>query len=62
MTTLNSRFTHDDSDEYFTMFCGVIDFAASRLSFCQAGYTTPLRLSPGGPLTRIGDGGFPVAL
>ncbi len=62
VAALNRRFLHDDGDEYFTMFCGVIDFDASRLCYCQAGYTTPMHLSAEGRLTQIGNGGFPVAL
>ncbi|MBC7737788.1 MAG: response regulator, partial [Candidatus Saccharibacteria bacterium] len=35
---LNERFVRDGCDEYFTMFCGVLDQKSDNLTFCQAGY------------------------
>ncbi len=60
--TLNSRFFHDDSEDYFTLFCGVIDHDSQELHFCQAGYPSPMVVTKDGTLRDIGDGGYPVAL
>ena len=60
--TLNDRFFHDDSEDYFTLFCGIIDHDSATLHFCQAGYPTPMVVSADGTLRDIGDGGYPVAL
>lgn len=60
--TLNDRFFHDDSEDYFTLFCGLIDHNNATLHFCQAGYPTPIVVSADGALRDVGDGGYPVAL
>ncbi|QBY01234.1 response regulator [Rhodophyticola sp. CCM32] len=60
--TLNDRFFHDDSEDYFTFFCAILDHETQMLHFCQAGYPSPMVVSPGGTIHEIGDGGYPVAL
>lgn len=60
--TLNDRFFHDDSEDYFTFFCGVIDHDGGLLHFCQAGYPTPIVVSSDNSIRNVGDGGYPVAL
>lgn len=60
--TLNDRFYHDDSEDYFTLFCGVIDHASQVLHFCQAGYPKPMAVASNGTIREIGEGGYPVAL
>lgn len=60
--TLNDRFFHDDSEDYFTLFCGVIDHTTQVLHFCQAGYPKPMVVASDGSIREIGEGGFPVAL
>ncbi|MBU2958865.1 SpoIIE family protein phosphatase [Paracoccus sp. C2R09] len=62
VAALNRRFHDPDSHDYFTMFCGVIDRAADRLHYCQAGYPSPIIVSREGDLDHVGDGGFPVGL
>lgn len=59
---LNQRFGASDNDDYFTMFCGVLDAATGQLSFCQAGAPAPISISESGEDHQIGDGGFPVGL
>lgn len=59
---LNARFYRDDSTEYFTMFCGIIEKDSDRMHFCQAGYPSPLIVARDRSCRVIGDGGFPVAL
>ncbi|MGH1578566.1 PP2C family protein-serine/threonine phosphatase [Planktotalea sp.] len=62
VSALNKRFFSFESDEYFTMFCGVIDKTTGKLDFCQAGHPSPLFLGPKGTVQVIGDGGFPVGI
>ena len=59
---LNTRFTASENDDYFTMFCGVIDKVSGRLDYCQAGYPSPFYVNQSGVAEAIGDGGFPVGM
>lgn len=59
---LNERFCTDAHDDYFTMFCGVMDARRVKLFYCQAGYPSPYYVDPNGNVTQIGDGGFPVGM
>lgn len=59
---LNKRFSASENDDYFTMFCGVIDKTTGRMDFCQAGYPSPFYVKPSGVAQAIGDGGFPVGM
>ena len=62
VSALNARFSGTDNDDYFTMFCGVIDTASGRLDYCQAGYPSPCVVTRSGVATALGDGGFPVGM
>ncbi|MGJ8597553.1 PP2C family protein-serine/threonine phosphatase [Sulfitobacter sp.] len=62
VTTLNDRFSTADNDEYFTMFCGVIDTSTGRLEYCQAAYPPPYYVDQSGTAQTVGDGGFPVGM
>lgn len=62
VNALNLRFSAFDNDDYFTMFCGIIDAASGRLDYCQAGYPSPLCVTEAGVVNPVGDGGFPVGL
>lgn len=59
---LNARFFRDDSSDYFTMFCGVLDQHSDTLYYCQAGYPSGFMVGPKGDCQPVGQGGFPVAL
>lgn len=59
---LDTRFLREDSNDYFTLFCGVIEPATSELHYCQAGYSPPLIAACDGQVRQVGDGGYPVAL
>lgn len=59
---LNERFVRDGCDEYFTMFCGILDQSTDCLTFCQAGYPSPFLVSRTGECEMIGAGGYPVGL
>lgn len=59
---LNQRFSRWDNDDYFTMFCGVLDTWSCRLHYCQAGYPSPVYVAQSGEAEMIGDGGFPVGM
>lgn len=59
---LNARFSWSENDDYFTMFCGVLDCQSGRLDFCQAAYPSPFYVAPHGGAQIIGDGGFPVGM
>ncbi|WCR16247.1 PP2C family protein-serine/threonine phosphatase [Paracoccus seriniphilus] len=60
--SLNARFFDQSSNDYFTMFCGVLDHQANVLHYCQAGYPSPVLAQRSGECHLIGEGGFPVAL
>ncbi|CAN0586704.1 unnamed protein product, partial [Ectocarpus sp. 12 AP-2014] len=62
VANLNDRFCSEDSDEYFTMFCGVIDTSNGTLSYCQAAYPSPYYIDRTGGVYTVGDGGFPVGM
>jgi phosphoserine phosphatase RsbU/P len=59
---LNQRFCDAESDQYFTMFCGIIDHEAELLHFCQAAYPSPIVVSSSQPPRSVGTGGFPVGM
>lgn len=59
---LNARFSASDNDDYFTMFCGVVDKSSGRLDYCQAGYPSPFYVNKDGKAEPVGDGGFPVGM
>jgi sigma-B regulation protein RsbU (phosphoserine phosphatase) len=60
--TLNDRFCTEDNDEYFTMFCGVIDASNGQLDYCQAAYPSPFYVDQSRKVDSVGDGGFPVGM
>lgn len=62
VNALNQRFSASDNDDYFTMFCGIMDAATGQLHYCQAGYPSPFCVTVTGDAHEIGDGGFPVGL
>jgi sigma-B regulation protein RsbU (phosphoserine phosphatase) len=62
VANLNDRFFSPENDEYFTMFCGVIDTASGELTYCQAAYPSPCYVDESGAVVMVGDGGFPVAM
>jgi phosphoserine phosphatase RsbU/P len=59
---LNQRFCDAESDQYFTMFCGIIDHKAGILHFCHAAYPGPVIVSQAQPPRGVGTGGFPVGM
>jgi sigma-B regulation protein RsbU (phosphoserine phosphatase) len=59
---LNKRFCKTSEDEYFSMFCGVIDRDSGQLDYCQAAYPSPYYVSQRGDVQEVGDGGFPVGM
>jgi sigma-B regulation protein RsbU (phosphoserine phosphatase) len=59
---LNKRFCKSSEDEYFSMFCGVIDRDSGRLIYCQAAYPSPYYVDRTGNVQLVGDGGFPVGM
>ncbi len=59
---LNVRFGASGTDEYFTMFCGVLNSARGRIDYCQAGYPSPYYVTSDGQTELVGDGGLPVGL
>jgi phosphoserine phosphatase RsbU/P len=59
---LNARFCDPGSDQYFTMFCGIIDHTEGCLHFCHAAYPSPIIVSTSHPPRTVGTGGFPVGM
>ncbi len=59
---LNARFSRSENDDYFTMFCGVLNSQTGRLDFCQAAYPSPVYIGPHGNAQTVGDGGFPIGM
>lgn len=62
VSNLNERFCTTESDDYFTMFCGVIDTRSGQLNYCQAAFPSPFYVNALGQTEAIGDGGFPVGM
>lgn len=62
VAALNERFFDQETDEYFTMFCGILDKNTDKLDFCQAGYPSPFIRKPDNFVESVGDGGYPVGL
>lgn len=59
---LNKRFCKSSEDEYFSMFCGVVDRDTGRMVYCQAAYPSPFYVDNIGDVQLVGDGGFPVGM
>lgn len=59
---LNKRFSFSENDDYFTMFCGVLDNDTGRLDYCQAAYPSPFYIASNEIAQAVGDGGFPVGM
>lgn len=64
VTELNRRFSRSDNDtmDYFTMICGIVNPAGDRMTFCQAGHPRPVLIHPENGVVALGDGGLPVGL
>ncbi len=63
MEHLNRRFAADDETmQYFTMVCGVIDLRESLARVSVAGHPALIHLSPDGQYKLVGSGSFPVGL
>lgn len=62
ISNLNLRFCFADSDNYFTMFCAIIDVRTGDMDICQAGYPSPVCVATEGDAHFIGAGGFPVGM
>ncbi|WP_417246032.1 PP2C family protein-serine/threonine phosphatase [Celeribacter sp.] len=62
VANLNTRFSAADNDDYFTMFCAVIDTDTGHMDYCQAGYPSPTYVASNGTARLIGEGGFPVGM
>ncbi|MDA9207303.1 SpoIIE family protein phosphatase [Octadecabacter sp.] len=62
VTSLNDRFSASENDDYFTMFCGIIETTTGHLDYCQAGYPSPYYVDQSGTAEPVGDGGFPVGM
>lgn len=59
---LNDRFYSDESSDYFTMFCAVLNQRTGMLTYCQAGSPSPFMIASDQSVVAFGDGGYPVAL
>lgn len=59
---LNYRFSGGDNDDYFSMFCGVLDTVTGQLDYCQAGSPMPFYVQKSGNTALVGDGGFLVGM
>ena len=62
VASLNDRFFNAETDQYFTMFCGIIDCPTGKMDYCQAGHPSPIVVGNGSHARFIGQGGFPVAM
>lgn len=62
VSDLNQRFSVADNDDYFTMFCAVIDSETGLVTYCQAGSPSPLYVNRAGEAQAVGEGGFPVGM
>lgn len=62
VTALNERFSVYENDDYFTMFCCIIDKTSGRVDFCQAGYPSAFYIDQHGNAMSVGEGGFPVGM
>ena len=62
VTDLNNRFSGAENDDYFSMFCGVLDTRTGHLEYCQAGSPSPFYVDRSGMAQSVGDGGFPVGM
>lgn len=63
MQHLNALILNDmETDLYFTMVLGDLDFTTGALRMAQAGHPHPLILRQTGEVEFLGDGGFPIGL
>ena len=59
---LNTRFASGETDHYFTIIYALVDVAAGRLRFCQAGHPPLIHIGASGKARLVGDGGPPVGM
>ncbi|WP_196259919.1 fused response regulator/phosphatase [Pelagibacterium limicola] len=60
---LNERFVEElDTDDYFSLMCGIVDLEAGEAIVCQAGHPRAMIMRQGGAIEWIGQGGYPVGL
>ena len=62
ISVLNQRFSVSENDDYFTMFCGIIDRTSGHINYCQAGYPSAFYVDRYGSALSVGEGGFPVGM
>lgn len=60
---LNRRFPFDaETEQFFTIFYGLLDAPTGRLRYASAGHPGPIWLPAGGTATILDGAGFPVGL
>ena len=60
---LNRRFPFDvDTEQFFTIFYGVLETATGRVRYASAGHPGPILLPGGGSASVLDGAGFPVGL
>jgi len=60
---LNARFVDElDTDDYFSLMCGVVDLGQREVVICQAGHPRGLIVRQCGETAWLGQGGYPVGL
>jgi phosphoserine phosphatase RsbU/P len=55
-------YSFSTADKYSTLFCGLLDAGARRLTYVNAGQVCPMLLRADGTVARLDAGGFPVGL
>ncbi len=56
-------YSFSTEDKYSTLFCGLLDVRARKLTYVNAGQIRPMLLRSGdGRIERLDDGGFPLGL
>jgi sigma-B regulation protein RsbU (phosphoserine phosphatase) len=61
-TKMNADYAYKhDPMHYFTLLCGNVDLESGRMTYCQAGHPSPIRIGKTG-ITDPGKGGLPIGI
>jgi sigma-B regulation protein RsbU (phosphoserine phosphatase) len=59
---LNAQFSTERSEQFFTLFYGILDLGSYTLTYANAGHPGPVILSEGAEPTVLQNSGFPVGV
>lgn len=62
LARLNHQFSDDRSEQFFTLFYGVLDVESYELTYCNAGHPGPAIISQEGAVTTLPESSLPIGI